>query len=273
MTDETDIETPPSSSSDNGDFEQTLETAHLVLRIVQSVIEAQAASQPDSPNYYEISEAVNALQKTPGLLENILKGELQPKQVIRYVRDPFGRIIVAPFAKLFQIAPSENNAKKDTPLSRRFLPGFFVAIRLMIGGDLYERLHQQAQHILEEHRHRFPNQDDEEFWKTIYKDSRSREIQANLYSVVASRFSPFEKRLDWFLNIINKKAPGSKKVSQDTQVEPFDTKALLTVFRAIYLENDPQTLKGHFDEFLKTNPLQPEQSETFHGWIDHLRNI
>ena len=145
-----------------------------VLTVVEKALIAHANSRAGALREVDIRDVIESLRNAPGLLPNLFQGLVKPGQVMRFKRDPFTRILVSYFSNLFGYEPKRSLA--EGALSRRMLPGFFVAVRLMIGGKTYDSYREQCDEQLAEMRQKYPGPDDAAFWERLYRSEQAQEI-------------------------------------------------------------------------------------------------
>ena len=111
---------------------------------------------------------------------------------------PFDRLIVKKFEPLF--AGEGGRSLRDGALSRRMLPGFLLAMNLMLGDDVIEEYQARCRAIIE----RLQKKSGEAFeWDEAYDDPESDRVTLDAVAAMASYFGNLEKRTAWFLGIIN----------------------------------------------------------------------
>ncbi len=113
-------------------------------------------------------------------------------------RRPFDRMLVKRFSHLF---PSEGELKSgDNHLSRRILPGFFMAMEMMAGKELFEQCQTACKALVNERRKELA----EDFlWRDFYHDETANELVNDAFAVVVPHFADFVKRSGWLINLIN----------------------------------------------------------------------
>ena len=111
---------------------------------------------------------------------------------------PFDRQLVDRFAHLF---PARGDPSlKDGAVSRRVLPGFFVALNLMLGADLIESYQERCRAIVA----RLKEQRGDAFsWEDVDNDKEVNGIVLDTVIGIANHFEAAEKRSGWFLGMIN----------------------------------------------------------------------
>ncbi len=112
---------------------------------------------------------------------------------------PFDRQIVGRFAHLFP-TPGSGRDLKGGALSRRMVPGFLVAMNLMLGSDVIEDYQNRCRKIVEG----LKKERGKAFtWEDVDGSREVNEIILDAVIGMASHFEAAEKRSDWFLRLIN----------------------------------------------------------------------
>jgi hypothetical protein len=113
-------------------------------------------------------------------------------------RYPFDRLIVRKFERLF--VGEGGRAFGDGALSRRMLPGFFLAMNLMLGDDVIEDYQARCRAIVE----RLQEKSGDAFeWNDAHQDPEAGRVTLDAVAAMAAYFGNLEKRTAWFLAIIN----------------------------------------------------------------------
>ncbi len=109
---------------------------------------------------------------------------------------PFDRIIVITFSELFM----EQDFSRFDRVSRRMLPGFFLALNMMLGEDLVEEYQEQCQLIVS----RLREERGEDFdWEMVYHHQQAKAVMLDAAATIASYFADYERRSTWFIDLIN----------------------------------------------------------------------
>ncbi|MBC8337469.1 MAG: hypothetical protein H8E39_02130 [Alphaproteobacteria bacterium] len=109
---------------------------------------------------------------------------------------PFDRLMVKKFSKLFR----EGEALGKDDLNRRMLPGFFVALGMMLGPDVVESYQEKLRAVVE----RVRGDGSGVFnWDDVYSDPTAKGIALHAEVDVANHFDEFDKRAQWFINLVN----------------------------------------------------------------------
>jgi hypothetical protein len=111
---------------------------------------------------------------------------------------PFDRMLVKRFAHLF---PAEGELiEGDQHLSRRILPGFFTALEMMTGKELFNQCQHACKGLIKQQKKELG---DKFLWRDFYDDDAPNELVNDTFAVIVPHFSDFNKRSKWMLNLIN----------------------------------------------------------------------
>ncbi len=110
---------------------------------------------------------------------------------------PFDRQLVATFAGLF---PSPGSGLGAVSLSRRMLPGFFIALTLMISAEMLEDFQRRAREQVDA----LKAAKGEAFsWRDVEASPEIAEIVIEALVLIVLYFDPPEKRRHWFIALVN----------------------------------------------------------------------
>ncbi len=140
-------------------------------------------------------------------------------------RQPFDRLIVETFERQFT-GPNGTPVDKGG-ISRRILPGFFMAVNMMIGPDAAAEFRNRAEQILDRVHDGNPNDLD---WRPFLNDTEARELRMDALVTMAIHFANPDKRARWFLNLINNHL---SPPSRDPHAEPGWTLSRISYERMI----------------------------------------
>jgi len=111
---------------------------------------------------------------------------------------PFDRLIVTPIEELF---PGRKGPIPTKPvLSRRILPGFFMAVNMMVGADAIEHSRLRAQTIFERVTADTPG---DPGWAAFLADPEAQRLLGDSLVGMAVHFANPDKRAAWFMDMIN----------------------------------------------------------------------
>lgn len=110
---------------------------------------------------------------------------------------PFDRLIVTPIEHLF---PRRGPIPTKPVLSRRILPGFFMAVSMMIGADAIEESRRKAKDIFERVG---ATSAGDAGWKPFLSNAEAQRLLADSLIGMAVHFANPDKRATWFMAVIN----------------------------------------------------------------------
>ena len=139
----------------------------------------------------DIREVFRSLRHSPGLLPSLLQTIERPGLTFTWVRNPFSRALVTPFEHLLS-SPPDQPIDEDHPLSRRFLPGFFVAFRLIIGSKPWEDAETKVETIVKK-----------TDLSELMSDSEIRNQVFAMYALFLNKLENTDKHVSWVVRIIN----------------------------------------------------------------------
>jgi len=123
-------------------------------------------------------------------------------------KDPLYRLLVKSFSHLFKDPLSRKS------VTRRMLPGFFMAIGMILGPDLVSSYRERCRAIVTGIGGGKPDFD----WENFYNERETLTVKLDAGLVIASRFSDFERRSNWFINLVNSNlGPASDGAASELQ--------------------------------------------------------
>lgn len=109
--------------------------------------------------------------------------------------DPFFRLLVKQFSPLFK----ERVSRKT--VTRRMLPGFFMAVGMLLGPDVVDTHHARCRGIIARMK---SDAGDEQFdWDAFYVERDSVTVSLDAQILIAARFKQYDRRMEWFVNLVN----------------------------------------------------------------------
>jgi hypothetical protein len=109
---------------------------------------------------------------------------------------PFDRLMVKKFSHLFR----DGDELGPDDISRRILPGFFVAIGMMLGPDVVEEYQEKIRRVVDRVKASGKSVFD---WEDVYEDNEARAVSLDAEIAIAEHFKDLHKRADWFINLVN----------------------------------------------------------------------
>lgn len=109
--------------------------------------------------------------------------------------DPFYRLLIKQFSHLFK----EQISSKT--ISRRVLPGFFMAVGMLLGPDVVERNHDRCASIVA--RLKMEVGEDKFDWEVFYTAQDALTVSLDAQLLMAARFADYDKRMRWFIELVN----------------------------------------------------------------------
>lgn len=135
----------------------------------------------------------------------------------------FGRLLVRRFAPLFIENGGDSAAEKV--VSRRILPGFFVAVDMMLGPERVEEYQKQCQNIV----WRLSGGDPARLaWDDYYTDPEAVKLALDAQIKMALHFREIDKRIIWLTTLINNHVGSLSHRSAEETIAPKDTISLLS---------------------------------------------
>lgn len=112
-------------------------------------------------------------------------------------RPAFDRLMVKRFETLF-IHREADHAMHGV-LSRRCLPGFFLALSMMLGPEAMEAFHRRCDAAVE----RIMGGQLPVDWNLVDQDAGAREVVLDAQYTIAGYFDEPARRFEWFMHIVN----------------------------------------------------------------------
>ncbi len=109
---------------------------------------------------------------------------------------PFWRVVVKKFSYLF----GEHGKGRMDTISKRMLPGFFAGLNMMIGPESVDLYQERCRRVVDSIR----QQDKDAFdWDKVYASTEITAIVFDALMAIAPHFEDFEKRQNWFIELVN----------------------------------------------------------------------
>jgi len=131
-------------------------------------------------------------------IEATLEGFVDARERMKWSleRDePFYRLLVKQFSGLLKEKPSRKG------FSRRMLPGYFLAVDMLLGSDKVESYHERCRAIIS--RIKADVGEDEFDWEHFYQECDAITVSLDAQVALAAQFGDYDKRANWFINLVN----------------------------------------------------------------------
>lgn len=109
--------------------------------------------------------------------------------------DPFYRLLVKSFSTQLK-----EQASRKSP-NRRMLPGFFIAVDMLLGPDVVGTHQARCRGIIA--RLREESGDDSFDWDVFYAERDALTVSLDAQVLIAAQFKDYDRRMNWFLTIVN----------------------------------------------------------------------
>jgi hypothetical protein len=121
---------------------------------------------------------------------------------------------------------NENGSFGERAISRRILPGFFVAVDMMLGPELVEQYQTRCQDII----NRLSGGDRSRIsWDEYYADPEARKLVLDAQIKMALHFRELDKRIVWLTTLINNHVGTTAHPASVPAITPRDTTVLLSL--------------------------------------------
>ncbi len=110
-------------------------------------------------------------------------------------RDVFNRLLVKQFSHMFK----EPVARKS--VCRRMLPGFFMALSMLLGPDALETYQARCRGIVA--RLKSEHGDEPFDWDFYYNEKDALAVAIDAQLLIAARFAEYDRRTGWFMTLVN----------------------------------------------------------------------
>lgn len=167
----------------------------------------------------EFEKKTDALQTT---LENTLEDFAKARERSHFSLsrgNPFDRLFVSEIDYLF--VSDEEAPRSFHKVSRRILPGFFKAMKLMMTPELIEEFQERTRVIV---KRVSEGREDDFTWEDVFRETDAQELCLDAQVAMAIHFNELDKRSEWFVNLINENLPSlpatSSPASKDWRLTP-----------------------------------------------------
>jgi len=144
---------------------------------------------------------------------------------------PFDRVMVQKFVPLF--VDQGNVTFAEGGLSRRVLPGFFLAVNKMVGAEYVEYLQNRMQTVVD--RHPASDGSGDADWYAVYDDPEAIDLLNEGLIAMVPHFDDVERRCRWFCHVVNTAlAPAREDAAQDEKEWQMGGLAFAAMFESLF---------------------------------------
>lgn len=179
--------------------------AQTILETVTDKLKTEAWRRGGQLDIDDIDRIVTELKAKQAQLEAVFRQTFEQyvrareRAAFDHARQfPFDRLLVNTFAHLF--LPERAKADGADRVTRKVLPGFFLAIDKMLPPEKLEEFQERCRQILKGLSGDNEQQTD---WAKLYNDAEAKELLIDALCVLAPYFEALGRRKHWFLPLVN----------------------------------------------------------------------
>lgn len=142
---------------------------------------------------------------------------------------PFDRMIVKTFSNMLET--DSRKLRRSDSVSRRILPGFFMALTMILGPDKLEAYQGKCRAVVKLVKKAYGDKFE---WEDIYESDDARAIVIDALIDIAHSFDDIDKRAVWFIDMVNSHLPPSDEQTTRTEAEwMFSPEGFKQFFKAL----------------------------------------
>jgi len=170
----------------------------------------------------EFEQKMGALETVfEASFNQFLKARDQSSDEVAPKTMPFNRLLISRFARFF----------KENTISRRILPGFNMAVGMMLGQELLDGYQERCHAIMK--RLGGGNEDNCEL-KDYYYDDEAGKVALDAQIAMTFHFKNFDRRIEWFVDLVNDHlAPPSDNATDEDKEYQFTKGGLIRIMDAM----------------------------------------
>ena len=127
---------------------------------------------------------------------------------------PFDRMTVKTFS--YMLEDDSRKLRRSDSVSRRMLPGFFMALSMILGPDKMEAYQGKCRAVVKLVKKAYGDKFE---WEDIYESDDARAIVIDALIDIAHGFDDIDKRAEWFIDMINAHLPPPDDTTSQTEAE------------------------------------------------------
>ena len=150
-------------------------------------------------------------------------------------------MIVKTFSHMLE--DDSRKLRRSDSVSRRILPGFFMALSMILGPDKLEGYQGKCRAVVKLVRKAYGDKFE---WEDIYESDDARAIVIDALTDIAHSFDNIERRAEWFIDMVNSHLPPPDDSTTQTEAEwAFSTEGFKPFFRTLMTDlNDALESEG-----------------------------
>jgi len=127
---------------------------------------------------------------------------------------PFDRMIVKTFS--YMLEGDSRKLRRSDSVSRRILPGFFMALSMILGPDQMEAYQGKCRAVVKLVKKAYGDKFE---WEDIYESDDARAIVIDALIDIAHGFDDIDRRAPWFIDMVNGHLPPADDKTTQTETE------------------------------------------------------
>ena len=156
--------------------------------------EIQAACRRMSEDKKELTQSLSGLVREFELWRG-RRADAESRQNL------LGRLMIQPFEHLCE--GHFRGGVRQGALNRRMIPAFIQATGFLVGSTQSENWQEQLGRLLDNLTGSRQLRQDAHLWNEFYAHQQAKRVRLMMVARFLSRFSPYEKRRDWFMTYMN----------------------------------------------------------------------
>ncbi len=197
--------TTPATAVGPPSAERGRQLAATVVGTILQRLSTEAARQGGSLSIADIEALRLEFEGKIGALQKVFEQSFEDYVKVRERaaqeqarRYPFDRLIVQRFAPVFTSDGGPSFAEGG--LSRRMLPGFFMAMNMLLGHDIIDVYQEQCRRLVARVKAAHGNRLD---WADVHADDEARTLTNDAMVTMAPHFEDLRRRGTWMVELIN----------------------------------------------------------------------
>ncbi len=228
--------------------EQTKQLAQSVVSSFTSRLTAEATAKGSYLSVQDLQSLNQEFEQKTDELKQVLEKSFEDyvsareksswDQARKY---PFDRMIVKTFSDMLET--DSRKLRRSDSVSRRILPGFFMALTMILGPDRLEAYQGKCRAVVKLVKRAYGDKFE---WEDIYESDDARAIVIDALIDIAHGFDDIDKRAVWFIDMVNSHLPPADDKTTQTEAEwTFSTEGFKQFFRALMSDlNDALDSEG-----------------------------